>query len=99
MGLRLADFEALTPEEFVEIWNRWREREEMLQRAEWERVRMQCCCILQPYSRDAIRPVDVMRFPWDNRPDEADDKQAGHDMTREEILERYRAAKAAAGLH
>ncbi len=96
MGLRLADFEALTPEEFGETWSRWREREEMLQRAEWERVRMQCCCILQPYSKDTLKPEDVLRFPWDNEAHPATSSEP--ELTREELMERYRVARVAAGL-
>ena len=41
MGLRLCDFEALTPDEFASVWQRWRAREEGAERARWERTRME----------------------------------------------------------
>lgn len=98
MGLRLCDFEALTPDEFARVWQRWRAREEGAERARWERTRMECCCILQPYAKGALTPRDIMRFPWDADDDGSADTDCAEGLTREEIMARYRAAKAAARL-
>lgn len=99
IGMRLDDFSALTPDEFAAIWRAWAERSTARERAEWERTRMECCCILQPYSRGSLNPTDVMRFPWDDD-DSVTSSETRHEpeLTREELKERYRAAKAAAGL-
>ncbi|MCM1028024.1 MAG: hypothetical protein NC342_00695 [Pseudoflavonifractor sp.] len=54
---------------------------------------------LYQYSRGSLSPTDVMRFPWDDD-SPATPSETWHEPepTREELKERYRAAKAAAGL-
>ncbi len=100
IGLSLDDFMALTPDEFAAVWRVWSDRSEATNRDRWERTRLECCCVLQPYTSGALRPVDVMRFPWDNQTAAAGEtpKVSAPELTREQIMQRYREAKAAAGL-
>jgi hypothetical protein len=56
--------------------------------------------MLQPYSKKRLQPRDVMKFPWDKEEqEEAERKQRTprEDLSREELMQRYRAAVAAAG--
>ena len=39
--------------------------DERREQSEWERLRMSCLCMLQPYSKKRLRAEDVMRFPWE----------------------------------
>lgn len=101
VGLGLDDFMALTPDEFAAVWRVWSDRSEATNRDQWERTRLECCCVLQPYTRDTLRPVDVMKFPWDNQTAATTGetpKAPAPELTREQIMQRYREAKAAAGL-
>ncbi|MCM1518960.1 MAG: hypothetical protein NC117_09990 [Pseudoflavonifractor sp.] len=100
IGLNLDDFMALTPEEFAAVWQIWSDRSESANRDNWERTRLECCCILQPYTSGTLRPVDVMRFPWDSQAGSEGDKAkvSAPELTREQLMERYRQTKADAGL-
>jgi hypothetical protein len=87
MGMRLNDFEQCTPFEFSAIAKAWHDNEERHERGEWERSRMQCMCMLQPYSKKQLKPHDVMRFSWDG----GDNKD--EDLSRDEIMKRFEEAK------
>lgn len=93
MGMRLTDFDLCTPQEFSEVARKWNEREEGLMRERWEQSRMQCMCMLQPYSSKRLEPRDVMRFPWDEVK-----REKATAVSAEEAEARYRAAKAARGI-
>lgn len=93
MGMSLNDFCRCTPSEFQAAWQAWHEWHENEQRGEWERLRMACLCMLQPYSKNTLSPRDVMQFPWE---EEAEKPQ--EEISNEELKRRYREAKAAAGL-
>lgn len=79
MGLGLEEFYGLTPEEFEVIYRHWREEREERRREEWERARLTCLCILQPYSREALKARDVMAFPWDEAAAEREAGLGGED--------------------
>lgn len=63
MGLSLADFDRLTPDEFDEVYRAW-ERAHL--REGWEQARFLACSILQPWTKKALRATDVCRFAWDD---------------------------------
>lgn len=63
-------------------------------RGEWERLRMQCLCTLQPYSKKTLDASDIMSFPWETEQKSENEVK----MDKEDTLRRYREAKAAAGL-
>lgn len=95
MGKSLADFCRCTPSEYEKIWKSWREREERAERAAWERTRMLCLCMLQPWSEKRLEARDVMQFPWDgNKKGRSEERPESKD----EIMSRYRAAKKAFGM-
>ena len=73
----------------AEAWHKTREHAE---RSAWERTRMQCLCMLQPYSRHRLQPRDVMRFPWDSEGDQEEK------LTAKEIRERFERVKKEQGL-
>ena len=58
-------------------------------------MRMQCLCTLQPYSNKNLDAKDIMQFPWDN---EGEKKKEKEGINKEEMMRRYKAAKAAANL-
>lgn len=95
IGMSLDDFERCTPLQFEAIYNNWQRRATMVDRGNWERARMECLCVLQPYSKKSIQAKDVMRFPWDDEPDEEEEKQS---ESNEDMAERYEKAKKRYGL-
>lgn len=62
MGMSLTDFCHCTPHEFHCIYSHW-ERTQL--RQPWERARFLACCMLQPYSKKALKATDMCRFGWD----------------------------------
>ena len=97
MGMSRDDFCRCTPSEFRLTWEAWSEREERRERSAWERARMECLCMLQPYSKNKLRAQDVMVFPWEKEDDGAA-KADRPELSREEMMERYREAMRRRGL-
>ena len=65
MGMSLADFCSMTPEEFRQAHGAWLEAEESRVRSGWEMARTLSAFILQPWSKKRLKPSDVLKFPWD----------------------------------
>lgn len=59
---------------------------------------MQCLCILQPYSKDKLKARDIMQFAWDKEV-QTEIPEAKEELSREEIMKRYKIAAKRAGLH
>ena len=80
---------------------------------------MQALCTLQPYSKQKLKPQDIMTFPWekedgkmerwkdgkmerwkDGKMEEWKDEktEAPSEVSREEIMERYRKARERRGI-
>lgn len=68
VGLRLADFEALTPDELDEVLKQYTEQEEARQRNGWEQARMIAFSAVAPHSKRIRRPTDLLKFEWDGKP-------------------------------
>ena len=88
------DFCQCTPLEFSAVYESWAENEKRRERAAWERTRLQCTCMLQPYSRHKLEPRDVLRFAWD-------DDQNGDDtekLNAKQIWEKFKMVKKEQGL-
>lgn len=66
MGMNREDFCACTPSQFRETFIRWQEREQEKEKAGWEQTRVLAAMMLQPFSKKAVKPTDVLRFPWDS---------------------------------
>ena len=92
IGMTLDDFCRCTPAEFTAVAEAWRKAGERRERSGWEQTRMQCLCMLQPYSRHRLSPRDVMRFPWD------EEESQTEKLTAEEIWERFERVKREQGL-
>ena len=92
IGMSVEDFCRCTPAEFRSVADAWRRAEEHRERSGWEQTRMQCLCMLQPYSRHRLSPRDVMRFPWD------EEETQTEKLTTEEIRERFERVKKEQGL-
>ena len=97
IGMSVDDFCRCTPLEFRAIHEAWADNERRKERGAWERTRMQCTTMLQPYSRHRLDPEDVLRFEWDNPPGplcEGGDEK----LTAKEIRERFEKVKREMGL-
>ena len=79
--------------EYAAVWHAWQEADERREQGEWERLRMSCLCMLQPYSKKRLRAEDVMRFPWETgeSPDKGDATLSAEEMEarRQAAMERY----------
>ena len=99
IGMSMDDFFRCTPSEFYAAYEAWNEMQTSRERGRWERIRMQCLCSMQPYSKSKLTPQDIMRFSWEERGKSEEERVKNKKpMSREEIMERYRAAKKRAGL-
>lgn len=94
MGMSVDDFCRCTPLEFRSIHEAWADNERRKERGAWERTRLQCTTMLQPYSKKRLEPTDVLKFAWDNDPsDDGTEK-----LTAKEIRERFEEVKREMGL-
>lgn len=93
--MSIKDFDACTPGEFKAIADSWKQCYESQERVMWERMRYQCLCILQPHSKNQLRPIDILQFPWET-PSET--KQQAQELSAEEIKKRFAEAKRRYGL-
>lgn len=96
IGMTVDDFCQCTPLEFSAIAQGWNDAEQRRERAAWERARLQCTCMLQPYSRKRLEPQDVLRFAWDGEGFAEDSKTKG--LTAKQIRERFEEVKREQGL-
>jgi hypothetical protein len=91
------DFCQCTPLEFQAVYQAWADAEQRRERSAWERTRMLCTTMLQPYSKKRLEPQDVMRFAWDR---EMRDEECGtrndaesEKLSAKEIRERFEEVK------
>lgn len=98
MGMSMDDFCRCTPSEYYAAYEAWHDAVDAAERGKWERVRMQCLCILQPYSKDKLKARDIMQFVWDKEV-QTEIPEAKEELSREEIMKRYKIAAKRAGLH
>lgn len=96
IGMTVDDFCRCTPLEFSAIAEGWNDGEQARQRAAWERTRMLCTTMLQPYSKKGLKPRDVMQFEWD--PSTGSGTGDTERLTTKEIWERFEKAKREQGL-
>ena len=94
IGMSMQDFCQCTPSEFKAIFDAWQLGQQQREHSEWERVRMQCLCSLQPYSAKHLQAADIMQFPWEKNQVEENTRQE----TREEIIARMEETKRRWGL-
>jgi hypothetical protein len=88
------DFCQCTPLEFQAVYQAWAEAEQRRERSAWERTRLLCTTMLQPYSKMRLDPQDVMEFAWDG--DHSEDESGK--LSAKEIRERFEKVKREQGL-
>ena len=96
MGMSLDDFSRCTPEEFRSVFDNWQELREYRMKESWEQIRMVCLCVLQPHSKNALSAKDVLSFPWDENSDRENETD---NLSKEEIMARFEAAKRVYGFN
>ncbi len=97
IGMSYDDFCRCAPSEFTAVWRAWQEAEERREQGEWERLRMSCLCMLQPYSKKRLRAEDVMRFPWETG-ESPGTRGSTPELSAEEMEARRQAAMERYGL-
>ena len=72
LGMSRDDFESSTPSEFEQIYCRWKDNEDRKSRDGWYQTRLLATLMLQPFSKNTLKPEDVISFSWEDgkRPDE-----------------------------
>ena len=65
IGMSIDDFDRCTPTEISDIYGAWMKGREAIERQQWERDRWVATCLLQPYSKKALKPRDLAVFPWE----------------------------------
>lgn len=65
MGMSLEDFCRCTPGVFRAVYDAWFAHQEMLMHRDWEVGRFVAMMAVQPYSKKALKPTDLITFPWD----------------------------------
>lgn len=102
IGMSVDDFCRCTPLEFSAIAQGWNEGEQQRERSAWERTRLLCTTMLQPYSRRRLDPQDVMRFAWDREMQNAEcgtrNDAESEKLSAKEIRERFEKVKREMGL-
>lgn len=98
LGLSLEDFCCLTPEEYNETARQWQQLRDLGERGDWERVRMMCLCMLQPYAKGELKARDVMVFPWEEEREEERVSEAAKGLSREELMAEFERVKKERGL-
>lgn len=95
MGMSVDDFCRCTPLEFQAVYKGWAETEQRRERAAWERTRMMCTTMLQPYSRKRLEPQDVLKFAWDNE----ENGESTEKLSAKQIREKFEKVKREQGLN
>lgn len=92
IGMSRDDFDRCTPSQFYEVYRHWAERRRDEERSAWERTRVAALFAIQPHTRQQLTAHEVMPFPWD------DGAAQREQLTAEETLERFEAARKRYGL-
>lgn len=89
MGLSVADFDRLTPEEFNAIVDAGQQRE----RDAWERARTVAAIVVQPHVRRRLTPHQLLPLPWDKETAASTTHEAPA-VSRQEARRRFEQLKA-----
>lgn len=68
----------MTPEEFIHVFEAWREKKEADSKEQWEMMRLQTTILIQPHIKEKIAPKKLLPFPWDEK------KKTPEAMSKEE---------------
>lgn len=93
MGLSESEFWNTTLRTLTNRIKGYTKRQEDKQRTEWERTRWQTCVMVNMLSSKRVRPVDLLRLPWDNieppRPLTAEERKQRFGAMDKRIKEQY----------
>lgn len=65
VGMRLADFCQLSPEEFSAVCEAFANRQEARREEEWEMMRLHAAISVQPHVTKRLTPQRILPLPWD----------------------------------
>jgi len=65
IGLRLDDFQRLTPDEYSSVVSRWNDTRDSDNRDRWERMRLLAAICIQPHLKHRVTPDKLLPLPWD----------------------------------
>jgi hypothetical protein len=83
VGMSLQDFERCTPFEFSKIVEQAQKKEEDRIRLTWEQTRFISLTNLSPYSKKALKPTDIMEFPWDKKENQVHKGTSSYERMKE----------------
>ncbi|MBQ9576611.1 MAG: hypothetical protein IJV11_06990 [Muribaculaceae bacterium] len=66
IGLSVADWSGLSPDEFEAVCRSFVEAEDQRTRDEWERMRLLATITIQPHVKSRLKPDKLLPLPWDN---------------------------------
>lgn len=67
VGMRLADFCQLSPDEFSAVCGAFSSRQEARREEEWEMMRLHASISVQPHVTKRLTPQQLLPLPWDRR--------------------------------
>lgn len=85
IGISYDDFCRLTSEEFDYVFREHEKKCELLDRADWERMRILASIIIQPHVKKKLTPKRLLPLPWDK---EKREKKSLTDKERAELFDR-----------
>ena len=66
IGISMAEFMAMEPDEFGHVCRAWQRMHDDRERAEWERMRLSATIGIQPHVRKKLTPRQLVPLPWDS---------------------------------
>lgn len=74
VGLSVADFDRLTPDEFSAIADAWQQNRDNADRTAWEIARTSAAILIRPHITRSVTPERLLPLPWDKPAAEAQKK-------------------------
>lgn len=65
IGMSLADWCALSPDEFAAICKAYNDKEDARLHDEWERMRLLATITIQPHVKNRLHAEKLLPLPWD----------------------------------
>jgi hypothetical protein len=87
IGLSIADWSELSPDEFSEVCKAFTTAEEQHYQSEWERMRLLATMTIQPHVKSRLTAEKLLPLPWD-KPKK---KAPGQVVNKEDARKRFEA--------
>lgn len=75
VGMRLADFCQLSPDEFSAVCEAFAQRQDALREDSWEMMRLHASISVQPHLTKRVTPAQLLPLPWDRKQAETTPKE------------------------